>query len=125
MRTGLWFGISGGCQLTLSVKGRSTTNPQFVGGARFVPDQGDDEIWDVTSGPHVHTFADEGNATVRVGIRFISTARRTATVEAKVTTPHGHAHNESSGSEVWSLRISGKKGDGMQRATLVFVRGEE
>lgn len=123
MRTGLWFGIEDGYQLTLSVKGQSSTNPQFVGGARFVPDQGPDEMWDVTPGPHVHTFGANGNATVRIGIRFISTAKRTATVEAKVTTPEGHAHKESGGSEVFSCSFSGKKGDGMQRGTLVFVGG--
>ena len=100
MRTGLWFRIKPGYQLSLSVVGENINNPQFVGGARYVPDMGADQMWDVTPGPYVFTFPDDdNNATVRVGIRFISSIKKKAIVSATITKPNGNTLKESSGVE--------------------------
>lgn len=123
MKTGLWFDIEAGDTLTLTVTGKNRTNPQFVGGARYVPDVGDDEIWHATPGPYIHTFDEvSGNATVRIGLRFLTTKTRTATIAATVATADGDVREENSGVATFEFQLSGKKGGGMQRGTLVFVR---
>lgn len=120
MTTGLWKNISNGASLTLEVRGKTPSDKDFVGGARFVPDVGEDEMWKVTKGPIEKPIPGDMSATVRIGIRFESVSNQTVVVEATLRKADGSTHNDAKGNAVFTSELSGKQGEGMQRSTLVF-----
>lgn len=123
MSTGLWFEVEDGFELVLSADAPSGQNRQFVGGARFVPNVGSDQMWDITPGPYQHTFkTGEGHSTVRIGLRFVSTEKATAVVKAMILDRSGNPHTDSYGNNEFVFTLSGRKGEGLKRGTLILIR---
>jgi hypothetical protein len=123
MKTGLWLNIEDNYQLFVSARAPAGTSRQFVGGARFVPNTGPDQKWKITPGPYQHIFQPGNNhATVRIGLRFESAEVSTAEVKAWILDNNGDPYPDADGNNEYSVVLSGKKGDGLQRSTLILIR---
>jgi len=111
--------IPDGSKLCISiVEGPHTPPGSFVGSARYLLDNGSEEIWDdsdVHPGPKCKKLTSPKGYTWRVRVLFTSKEVRTAIVRATVFGPDGEVFGAT-----YNKPFTGRNGD-VARATIIAI----
>jgi len=111
--------IPDGSRLQLSiVEADGTPEGSFVGSARLVLENGEEQVWDdkiVHPGPRSEALVSPRNYVWRVWVQFTSAAVQTAIIRAVIHKPDGQVF-----STPYAYEVSGTNGE-LARATVVAV----
>jgi hypothetical protein len=121
----VWIGVAGGSKLRISVRGKKSTDINFIADARVVPSSGAETLLPehkLNPGPHAVTIREGISYAVRVAMKFLGETTQRAVVTAELHDAQGVTIPNLDGEAVYSFEVSGKQGQPIRRCTLVTQR---